>query len=109
MDVIQRGEVRLRVRSAGSGEAAVLLPGMGRPATEIAEAIRLAQAENTDPATRARAVREAWYGPGRDISVWMSGWSQAVMKASQEAAAATDTASWWTAGEAPVVIVQGLA
>jgi pimeloyl-ACP methyl ester carboxylesterase len=57
---------------------------------------------------RAKAVQAAWYGPGRDISVWMTGWSQTVMKSYLAAAAATDVADWWTAGSAEVLIVQGL-
>jgi pimeloyl-ACP methyl ester carboxylesterase len=81
--------------------------GKVQPNPEIAEAIRLAQAEDTDAATRARA--DAWFAPGRDTSIWMDGWSQPVMKAYLAAAAATDTASWWTAGQARVLIIQGLA
>jgi pimeloyl-ACP methyl ester carboxylesterase len=90
-------------------EAVVLLGCSGKvqPSSEIAEAIRLAQAVDTPPDIRAVAVRAAWYGAGRDISVWMDGWSQSVMKSYLAAAAATDTASWWTAGTAPVLIVQG--
>jgi pimeloyl-ACP methyl ester carboxylesterase len=89
--------------------AVVLLGCSGKvqPTPEIAEAIRLAQAVDTPPDTRACAVRAAWYGPGRDISVWLDGWSQPVMRAYLAAAAATDTASWWTAGNTPVLIVQG--
>ena len=83
--------------------------GMVQPSAEIAEAIRLAQAPDTAPAVRAKAVADAWYAPGRDISRWMDGWSQPVMKSYLAAAAATDTASWWTAGQAKVVIIQGLA
>ncbi len=90
-------------------DAVVLLGCSGKvqPSQEIAEAIRLAQAVDTPADIRAKAVRAAWYGPGRDISVWMSGWSQPVMKSYLAAAAATDTASWWTAGSASVLIVQG--
>ncbi len=90
-------------------DAVVLLGCSGKvqPSPEIAEAIRLAQAMNTPDDIRAEAVRAAWYGPGRDISVWMDGWSQPVMKSYLAAAAATDTASWWTAGSADVLIVQG--
>jgi pimeloyl-ACP methyl ester carboxylesterase len=83
--------------------------GKVQPSPAIAEAIRLAQAVDTDPATRARAVADAWFAPGRDTSIWMDGWSQPVMKAYLAAAAATDTASWWTAGQARVFIIQGLA
>jgi pimeloyl-ACP methyl ester carboxylesterase len=90
-------------------EAVVLLGCSGKvqPSPEIAEAIRLAQAVDTPAKVRAEAVRAAWYGPGRDISVWMDGWSQPVMKSYLAAAAATDTAAWWTAGTARVLIVQG--
>lgn len=89
--------------------AVVLLGCSGKvqPTEEIAEAIRLAQAVDTPPAVRARAVQTAWFAPGHDISVWLDGWSQPVMQAYLAAAAATDTATWWTAGTAPVLIVQG--
>jgi pimeloyl-ACP methyl ester carboxylesterase len=89
--------------------AVVLLGCSGKvqPTSDIAEAIRLAQAIDTPPDVRARAVRSAWFGPGRDISVWLDGWSQPVMQAYLAAAAATETASWWTAGRAKVLIVQG--
>lgn len=83
--------------------------GKVQPSPEIAEAIRLAQAVDTPEDIRAKAVQAAWYGKGRDISVWMSGWSQPVMKSYLAAAAATDIADWWTAGSAEVLIVQGLA
>ena len=81
--------------------------GKVQPTPEIAEAIRLAQAIDTRPEIRAQAVRSAWFGQGRDISVWLDGWSQPVMQAYLAAAAATETASWWTAGSARVLIVQG--
>jgi pimeloyl-ACP methyl ester carboxylesterase len=90
-------------------DAVVLLgcSGLVQPSPEIAEAIRLAQAVDTPRDIRERAVRAAWFGPGRDIAVWMDGWSQPVMKSYLAAAAATDTAIWWTAGSAAVLIVQG--
>ncbi len=91
--------------------AVVLLGCSGKvqPTPEIAEAIRLAQAIDTPFEVRIRAVRAAWFAPGADISVWLDGWSQPVMGAYLAAAAATDTASWWSAGTAPVLIVQGAA
>ncbi len=82
--------------------------GKVQPSPEIAEAIRLAQAIDTPDNIRAKAVQAAWYGPGRDISTWMSGWSQTVMKAYLAAAARTEISDWWTAGKAEVVIIQGL-
>lgn len=78
------------------------------PAPGIAAAIALAQGLDTPPEARAEAVRAAWYGPGRDISAWLDGWSQPVMRACLAAAAATPVADFWTAGRAPLLIVQGL-
>jgi pimeloyl-ACP methyl ester carboxylesterase len=91
--------------------AVVLLSSSGKvqPTPEIAEAIRLAQDETTPVDIRARAVQAAWFGPGRDISIWMSGWQTPVKNAYLAAAAATDVADWWTAGSAKILIVQGLA
>jgi pimeloyl-ACP methyl ester carboxylesterase len=83
--------------------------GKVQPTPEIAEAIRLAQAIDTPDDVRADAVRAAWFGPDSDITPWMSGWSQPVMKAYLAAAAATDIADWWTAGRAAVLIIQGAA
>ncbi len=83
--------------------------GKIQPTPEIAEAIRLAQAVDTPDDAREDAVRAAWFGPDADITPWMSGWSQPVMKAYLAAAAATDIADWWTAGRAAVLIIQGAA
>ena len=79
-----------------------------QPTPEIAEAIRLAQAVDTPPDIRAKAVRAAWFAPGSDIARWLDGWSQPVMRAYLAAAAATPVSEWWTAGQADVLIVQGL-
>jgi pimeloyl-ACP methyl ester carboxylesterase len=88
----------------------VLLSSSGKvqPTADIAEAIRLAQAVDTPPDVRAKAVRDAWYAPGSDIGQWLDGWSQPVMRAYLAAAEATRVEDWWTAGQADVLIVQGL-
>jgi pimeloyl-ACP methyl ester carboxylesterase len=83
--------------------------GKVQPSADIAEAIRLAQLEDTPDDLREAAVRAAWFGPGRDITPWLTGWSQPVMRAYLAAAAATPVTDWWTAGNATVLIVQGLA
>ncbi len=88
----------------------VLLSSSGKvqPTPEIAEAIRLAQAIDTPGNIRAEAVRAAWFAPGSDITPWLDGWSQPIMRAYLAAAAATPVDEWWTAGSAEVLIVQGL-
>ena len=102
-----------RTRAADRPELVSLVILLGcsgkvQPTPKIAEAIRLAQAVDTPRDIRAEAVRTAWYGPGRDISVWMDGWSQTVMRAYLAAAAATPLDDFWLAGEARVLIVEGL-
>jgi pimeloyl-ACP methyl ester carboxylesterase len=92
-------------------KSVVLLSSSGKvqPTPDIAEAIRLAQAVDTPPDIRRDAVQRAWFGPGSDVTPWLDGWSQSVMKAYLAAAAATPVEEWWTAGSAEVLIVQGLA
>jgi pimeloyl-ACP methyl ester carboxylesterase len=88
----------------------VLLSSSGKvqPTADIAEAIRLAQAVDTPPDVRAKAVRDAWFAPGSDTGPWLDGWSQPVMRAYLAAAESTRVEDWWTAGRADVLIVQGL-
>ncbi len=95
----------------GLVSAVVLLSSSGKvqPSPEIAEAIRLAQAIDTPPEVRRAAVQQAWFAPGSDVTPWLDGWSQPVMAAYLAAAAVTPVEEWWTAGNAQVLIVQGLA
>ena len=67
----------------------VLLSSSGKvqPTPKIAEAIRLAQAVDTPSDVRADAVSTAWFAPGNDITLWLDGWSQPVMRAYLAAAA----------------------
>ena len=89
----------------------VLLSSSGKvqPSPEIAAAIKVAQDASQPPEKRAEAARKAWFGPGRDITIWLDGWVEPVRQAQTAAAAATDVGDWWTAGRAKVLIVQGLA
>ena len=90
--------------------AVVLLSASGKvqPTPEIAKALELAAAPDTPPDVRRRAAMAAWFAPGNDPTPWLSGWSQPVRQAYRAAAAATPTEDFWTAGRAPVLIVQGL-
>ena len=94
------GLVRLVVLLSSSGKV--------QPQADIAEAIRLAQAVDTPLDVRAKAARDAWFAPGSDIAPWLDGWSQPVMRGYLAAADATPVADWWTAGQAKMLIVQGL-
>lgn len=89
----------------------VLLAAGGNvgPTPEAQAAIDLARTPGITREQRAEALRISSFGPGRDVTPWLDGGSPAVAKACMAAAAATPTAEWWTAGTAPMLIVQGLA
>jgi pimeloyl-ACP methyl ester carboxylesterase len=91
------------------GVALLSSSGKVQPSPEIAAAIKIAQDASQSREARAAAARKAWFGPGRDITIWLDGWVEPVRQAQTAAAAATDVADWWTAGRAQVLIVQGLA
>jgi len=79
------------------------------PSPEIQKAIDRGKDKDATREEKAAALRIASFGPGRDPTPWLDGWNEAVMKACLAAASATPTAEWWTAGTAPVLIIQGLA
>jgi pimeloyl-ACP methyl ester carboxylesterase len=84
--------------------------GKVQPAPEVAAAIKVAQSMHLPRKDREAAVRLAWFGPGRDISGWLDeNWSQPFIQGALKAAEATPLSEFWTAGKAPILIVQGLA
>ena len=84
--------------------------GKVQPSPEIAEAIKVAQSMHLPRKEREGAVRKAWFGPDRDVSGWLDeNWSQGFIKAALGAAERTPLSEFWTAGRAPILIVQGLA
>lgn len=91
--------------------AVVCLGASGKvaPSPEIQKAIDAGKDKAATREQRAAALRIASFGPGRDPTPWLDGWNEAVMKACLAAAGATPTQEWWTAGKAPVLIIQGLA
>jgi pimeloyl-ACP methyl ester carboxylesterase len=91
--------------------AVVCLGASGKvaPSPEIQKAIDAGKNKSATREDRAAALRIASFGPGRDVTPWLDGWNEDVMKTCLAAASATPTAEWWTAGKAPVLIIQGLA
>jgi pimeloyl-ACP methyl ester carboxylesterase len=92
-----------------SVERIVLLAGGGR--TTMSETVRAALmgsiAEGAKPdAERLADLRTAFFFEGHDPAVWLRGWYPAVADRQLAASERTDTARWWTAGRAPVLLVQ---
>ena len=57
---------------------------------------------------RLADVKAAHFSPGSDASVWMEGWFVVTSAAHQLANAATPVEEWWEAGNAPLLVIQGL-
>ncbi len=91
--------------------AVVLLGASGKVAggPELAAANARAKDPSVPLAERIKAAQLTMVGPGRDPTPWLDGWDEKTTKAYLAAASATPIDEWWTAGTAPVLIVQGLA
>jgi pimeloyl-ACP methyl ester carboxylesterase len=57
--------------------------------------------------TRLNALQLAFFAPGHDASPWLEGWHPDVTKSQRAARSKTDPKSWWAAGEAPILDLQG--
>jgi len=88
-----------------------LLAGGGEvpPSPEISAALRGAVSEGLKPdADRLSDIQLAFFAKGQDAKVWLHGWNATAAQAQAAAVRATPTARWWTAGQAPVLLVQAL-
>ncbi|MDE2462878.1 MAG: alpha/beta hydrolase, partial [Alphaproteobacteria bacterium] len=89
--------------------ALALLAGGGRTALDpaIRTALMGSLSEGLKPdEERLEDLRTAFFYPGNDAAVWLRGWYPAVAEAQLAAIARTQTAQWWMAGHAPVLLVQ---
>jgi len=57
-------------------------------------------------AERLAALRRAFFAPGHDPAVWLTGWHPEIRDSQRAAAAATPQAAWWSAGQAPLLELQ---
>ena len=55
---------------------------------------------------RLAALRFAFFAPGHDPTVWLTGWHPEIHASQRAAAAATQQAEWWSGGQAPILEVQ---
>jgi pimeloyl-ACP methyl ester carboxylesterase len=84
---------------AGGGEVA--------PSAEISAALRGAVSQGLKPdEERLADIQLAFFAKGQDAKVWLHGWNATAAEAQSAAVRATPTARWWTAGQAPVLLLQ---
>lgn len=89
----------------------VLLAAGGQVAIapDIAGAIATSASEGLKPeAERLVALQLAFFAPGNDASVWLTGWSPRAATLQSRAVRATSDDGWTGAGSAPLLVVQPL-
>jgi pimeloyl-ACP methyl ester carboxylesterase len=93
----------------GAVRALALLAGGGRTTLDpaISAALMGSVSEGRKPdSERLEDLKAAFFYPGHDPRVWLTGWYPSVAEAQLAASARTQTAQWWAAGQAPVLLVQ---
>jgi len=82
-------------------------PGSGPViAPDVREAIDKSGDLSLPKADRLRYLQRAFFAPGNDPSVWLSGWHEQAHKAESAASAATPVDQWFAAGTAPILDLQ---
>ncbi len=73
---------------------------------ELSAAVTRAGDLRLSDAERLAALRFAFFAPGHDPTVWLTGWHPDVHASQRGAAAATQQAEWWSGGQAPILEIQ---
>jgi pimeloyl-ACP methyl ester carboxylesterase len=75
-------------------------------AKELSEAVRKAGNPSLPTQERIGFLRMAFFAPGHDASVWLSGWHPEVDETQFAAGRATKQSEWWSGGHAPLLDLQ---
>jgi pimeloyl-ACP methyl ester carboxylesterase len=88
--------------------AVVLLAAGGKapPTPQISQALRDSLNLSLSDQIRLPQVGKAFFAPGHDPAVWSGGWYPDAARIETAAGSATAVGDWWTAGAAPVLVVQ---
>jgi pimeloyl-ACP methyl ester carboxylesterase len=88
--------------------AVILLAAGGKvpAAPDIRAALRDALNTSLPDDVRLPQIAKAFFAPGHDPAVWRDGWYPDAANIEIAAGAATPLGDWWTAGSAPVLVVQ---
>jgi pimeloyl-ACP methyl ester carboxylesterase len=87
--------------------AAKAYPAGFAGAKELSDAVRTAGDTARPEAERLQALRTAFFAPGHDPRVWLSGWHPEVDEAQYVAGRATKQSEWWSGGAARILDLQG--
>lgn len=86
--------------------AAKAYPAGFAGAKELSDAVKKAGDLTRPEAERLEALRMAFFAPGHDARVWLSGWHPDVDESQFAAGRATKQSEWWPGGKAPLLDVQ---
>jgi pimeloyl-ACP methyl ester carboxylesterase len=73
----------------------------------LAAALDVAADAERPRAERLAALQQAFFAPGNDASVWLSGWHPELRETYRAAATTPAKADWWPHSHAPVLDLQG--
>ncbi len=86
--------------------AAKAYPAGFAGAKELSDAVKKAGDPKRPEAERLEALRMAFFAPGHDARVWLTGWHPEVDEAQFTAGRASKQSEWWPGGKAPLLDVQ---
>ena len=75
-------------------------------APELSKAVTDAGDLSLSKEGRLAALRFAFFAPGNDPTVWLTGWHPDIRNSQRAAAAAVRQAEWWAGGSAPLLDLQ---
>ncbi len=73
---------------------------------ELQEAVKKAGDSKLPDAERLKYLQLAFFAPGHDASVWLTGWHHEADEMQFTASRATKQSEWWSAGNAPLLDLQ---
>ncbi len=82
--------------------------GMAPVADDVAAAFDACFRLDAPEADRLAAIATVFFAAGNDARVWLDGWSPKAAALQAVADGATPVATWWRAGSAPLLVIQGL-
>lgn len=84
--------------------AVILAAASGRTVDPLVNSAPMRAGDPTLPeATRLAALRMAFFAPGHDASIWLTGWYPETLAMQVDCVHRTDVAHYWGAGDAPVL------
>jgi pimeloyl-ACP methyl ester carboxylesterase len=90
--------------------AVIMIAAGGKvpPSEESRAALRACFDLSLPQKARMEFVRSAFFAAGNDPAVWRDGWEPAVAQMQVRASEATPVENWWGAGQARLLVIQGL-